>query len=132
MKTFHVYIIAAVSLAVGAIGALYFERHCIASTTSKTAVIYEDRLAASALTKLINLRRGDTNAVVDGLERELDVTSISLSIILDNYPDIECATNYRSTLYNIAAYRNKYPHRSSDENINEMVTAVLAKASKWQ
>ena len=130
MKTFHVYIVAAVALVVGIVGALYFDRHYIAPATSKTAIIYEHRLAASALTTLISLRSGDTNAAVDSLEHQLDGASVSLSILLDDYPDIECAINYRSTLHNVAAYRNRYPHHSNDTNLDEMVAAVLAKASR--
>jgi hypothetical protein len=130
MKTFHVYIIAAVALVLGIVGTLYFDHHDRAATFSKTAVTYEHRLAASALTTLISLRSGDTNAAVDSLEHQLDGASISLSILLDDYPDIECAINYRSTLHNVAAYRNQYPHHSNDTNLDEIVAAVLAKASK--
>ncbi len=85
--------------------------------------------AADAFTTLRGLREGDTNAVFDQLEGELDIGAVSLSKIVEECPSIEHAKNYHNLLRRIADYRAKYPHHTDDTNMDSMVSAALTKAA---
>jgi hypothetical protein len=129
MKKVHSFVLAMVALIVGFIIASLIERHYYASARIAMIVSYEHRQAAQALTTLISLRAGDTNAVADSLEHQLDIGVLALNAELEEYPDMKFADNYRGTLHGIDAYRSKYPHRSNDTNLDSIVAGVLAKAS---
>jgi hypothetical protein len=73
--------------------------------TSKLRVLVEP----SSVTTLRDLRAGDTNAVFDSLESQLDASAISLRGILDDDPSVEHAANYTNVLRRIADYRTTYP-----------------------
>ena len=85
--------------------------------------------ASDAYTNLRDLRSGDTNAVFDQLEGELDIGAVSLRAVIDENPQIEHAKNYHNFLLRIADYRAKYPYHSDITNMDSMVAAALAKTT---
>jgi hypothetical protein len=129
MKKVHNYILVVTALIVGCIIALFADRHYYISARNAIIVSYEHRQAGQALITLLSLRGDDTNAVSGSLERQLDIGALALNAQLEEYPDMQYAYVYRSTLHSIAVYRNKYPHHSNDTNLDSIVAGVLARAS---
>ncbi|MGA2029496.1 MAG: hypothetical protein ABSG87_05450 [Verrucomicrobiota bacterium] len=121
--------VAVCSLVAGGIAGFYIERTRYAHTVSNMIVSDEFGRAADAFTTLHDLREGDTNAVFDQLEEEIDVGAASLFAIVEENPSIEHGKNYQNFLRRIADYRTKYPHRNNDTNMDSMVTAALTKAA---
>ena len=117
------------ALIIGFIIALLVERHNYASARIAMIVSYEHRQAAQALTTLISLRAGDSNAVTDSLENQLDIGALALNAELEEFPDMKFADIYRGTLRGIAAYRIQHPHHSHDATLDSIVAGVLIKAS---
>jgi len=79
---------------------------------------------------LRDLRSGETNAVFEALEDNLDVSVVSLRALLDESPHAEHAKNYTNLLRRIAEYRSTHPDRNRNSNIDEMVREALNSVNK--
>jgi hypothetical protein len=122
--------VALCSLIAGGMVGSYIERIRCAHTIGNMIVSDEFGRAADAYTTLNELRSGNTNAIFDNLEEELDIRVVSLSAIVKENPSIEHAKNYQNFLRRVAGYRAKYPHHNDDTNMDSMVTTALTKAAK--
>ena len=105
------------------------EHECFAHTFNNVMACDEFVRASDAFTNLRDLRSGDTNAVFEQLEGELDIGAVSLRAIIDENSQIEHAKNYHNFLLRIADYRAKYPYHSDITNMDSMVAAALAKTT---
>jgi hypothetical protein len=130
MKKSHVFIIVLAAFSIGGVFGFYVDHHRYVRTVSDMVVSDEFGRSADAFTTLRDLRSGDTNAVFDSLESEVDIGAVSLFAVLEEYPSIEHATNYQNFLRRIAAYRAEYPHHTDDTNMDSMVATALLKATK--
>jgi hypothetical protein len=123
MKEFLFFLLVLGALVIGAVAGYFYEmRHSTA-----TQVFLE---TSNTYTTLRDLRSGDTNAVFEALEDNLDMNVISLRALLDEYPHAEHANNYTNLLRRIAEYRSAHPYRNSNSNFDEMVTDALKSVSK--
>jgi hypothetical protein len=91
---------------------------------------YEFLRASDTYRILRDLRSGDTNAVFEALENDLDLRVIALRAILDESPRIERGKNYTNLLRRVAEYRSAHPHHNEISNVDEMVTQALNSVSK--
>src|SRR5438445_6552030 len=123
MKEALIFLLVLGALIIGALVGYFYEMQ--RGTT--TNVFLE---AGNTYRTLRDLRSGDTNAVFDALENNLDVSVFSLRAILDEHPYAKYAKNYTNLLRRVAEYRLAHPHHNLDSNIDEMVTAALNSVSK--
>ena len=123
MKEAFVFLSAIGVLIVGAFLGYFYELQ----RTTTTDVSLD---ASKTYTTLRDLRSGDTNAVFEALENDLDVNVISLRAMLDERPRMEHAKNYTNLLRRIAEYRSAHTHHSQDTNLDQMVTAALNSVSR--
>jgi hypothetical protein len=119
------FVVALCALIAGGVVGFYIERTRYVHTVSNVIVTDEFGRAADAYITLNELRSGNTNAVFDNLEEELDIGVVSLSAIVKENPSIEHAKNYQNFLRRVAEYRAKYPHHNDDTNMDSMVAAAL-------
>ncbi|HLH55975.1 MAG TPA: hypothetical protein VKY92_20400 [Verrucomicrobiae bacterium] len=123
MKEAFLFLLAIGVLIIGAFLG-YFYR------LQRTTTIDVSLDASKTYTILRDLRSGDTNAVFETLEKDLDVNVISLRAILDERPQMEHAKNYTNLLRRIAEYRSVHTRHNQDSNLDQMVTAALNSVSR--
>jgi hypothetical protein len=123
MKEALIFLLAIGILIIGAFLGYFYEMQRV-TTTDVTLD------ASNTYRTLRDLRSGDTNAVFETLENNLDMSVISMRAILDERPRMEHAKNYTNLLRRIAEYRSVHTHHNQDSNIDEMVTAALHSISK--
>ena len=111
------------ALVIGALVGYFYHMH-------RSTVSYEFSRACDTYRTLQDLRSGDTNAVFEMLENDLDMRVVALRSILDAHPGINHAKNYTNLLRRIAEYRSAHPHHSEISNVDEMVTQALDSVSK--
>lgn len=110
------------ALIIGALAGYFYEMR-------RATTIDVSLQASTTYQTLRDLRSGDTNAVFQALEDNLDMRVIELRAILDENPRIKRASNYTNMLRRIAQYRSAYPHHNDNRDIDEMVTAALKSVS---
>jgi hypothetical protein len=130
MKRLVILLVAVVALIIGVLGGYSYASHRYGHSAVDIIASYEFGHAADTFTSLQYLRAGETNAVFDSLESDLDSSVISLRGILDDYPGVEHAPNYTNLLRRIADYRAAYPYHDDVTNMDATVNQVLAGIKK--
>ena len=127
MKRIYVALITVSALLVGGVAGFYFASYRYAHAVTDTIDSYELLRASDVFTTLRHLRAGNTNAVFDSLERDLDTSVISLNAILEVYPTVDRAKHYRNLFRRIGDYRATFAYHT---NMDADVIEILAKARK--
>lgn len=130
MRRISITLMIVTALAVGGVARFFFASHRYGRTAKDIISAYEFGQAADTLDALRNLRAGNTNAVFDALENDLDSSIITVRGILNDYPTIENAKDYTNLLFRIVGYRSKYPYHSDITNMDASVSEILAVAKK--
>ena len=125
MKRFYILLILVAVLAAGVFVGFRYASHRYGQAVSDTICSYEFLHASEVLTRLRDLRAGNTNAAFEALEGQLDTSVISLRGILDDCPTIDHARNYTNLLLRIGEYRAIFPYR-----VDAAVTQILANAKE--
>lgn len=126
MKRFVIPLVAVIALIVGAVAGYSHASHRYSHTAVDIIASYEFGHASDTFTSLQHLRAGNTNAVFDSLEGDLDSGVLALRGILDDCPTVDHASGYTNLLRRIADYRTIYPHHSDVTNLDASVVAILA------
>jgi len=130
MKRVIIPLVVVIALAIGAFAGFRYAGHRYGHAVTDTIASYELLHASETFTTLRDLRAGDTNAVFESLEGELDSSVLALRGILDDYPTVEHAKNYTNLLVRIADYRLTHPYHSDITNMDASVTEILAQIKK--
>jgi hypothetical protein len=125
MDKSHVIPLVVVTFIAGLIGGLYLEKLRYGQTAGE--IIRTDNFVHTCqyFETLRDLRFGDTNAVYNSLESELDIGVISLGAFTQELPPSE-TWKYRNVLFRVKDYRAKYPRHTDDSAVDAQVAAALA------
>src|SRR5215510_13006944 len=107
MKDALIFVLVLGALIIGGLAGYFFEMQ----RATTTGVLTE---AGNTYRTLRDLRSGDTNAVFEALENNLDMSVFSLRAILDEHPHAKYAKNYTNLLRRVAEYRLAHPHHNLD------------------
>jgi len=118
------------ALTISAFAGFRFAFHRYGRSLTDTIASYEFLNASERFSTLRALRVGDTNAVFDDLEGQIDTSVIALRAILDDYPTVENGRNYTNLLRRIADYRATFPNHDNITNMDATVTEILTQIKR--
>jgi hypothetical protein len=126
MKRFHICILVLATFVAGGIVGSWFEHRRVTEKYKYMGLSYQLQEVSQSFDDLCDLRKGDTNALVYRLERQLDTGLVFLSQQIK--PQTKDDPNYYGGLFPaIRAYRMKNPSHSTDTNWDNRVAAALSK-----
>jgi hypothetical protein len=133
MNTARIAICVASSLALGAMMGFGFASRRYESERSRfmrdETIDRTFGITTDAFVTVRSLRLGDTNAVFEQWEREVDVGVLMLHVVLTETPGVFRAPNFRALLDRIRAYRDMHPWKSGDLAWDGKVAAALRPGS---
>src|SRR5215471_7676771 len=112
MKRIVIALVAVAAFALGVLAGSHFGRRHDQGRSIETVASYEFIEAKETLAALQDLRTGNTNAVFDSLERDLNSSVKVLRAIAHDYPTNESAEHCTNLLRRIAEYRSAHPYHS--------------------
>lgn len=133
MKKLHISIITLIAFLIGGFGGFGLEHYRAVDGYKKLEYKYSQRNLSLQLDKvssdfnyLLNFHKGDTNAVIYDLERQLDTGVVYLSQLKKPQTDDD-PSMYDDLFPAIKAYRIKYPSHSNSTNWDNKVAAAMEK-----